>query len=134
MIKYKNIILPKNKNFGFFVVIILFITSIVFYYNDKHTISIILITVGSIAFAISLLFPKILYPFNKLWMLFGWLIGLVITPIIMGIIFFLIFTPISVFMKLVGRDELALKNTNKHSFWRNRIYKKEINSSFYKQY
>ena len=50
-----------------------------------------------------------LLPLNKLWMKFGILLGMIISPIIMGIIFFVIFTPIAILMRLSGRDELRLR-------------------------
>ena len=47
-------------------------------------------------------------------------IGMIVSPIILGVIFFLIFSPIGILMRLFGRDELHLQQKNKSSFWINR--------------
>ena len=61
--------------------------------------------------------PKILLPLNKLWMKIGILLGMIVSPIIMGLIFFGIFTPIAFFMRLFGRDELRLRFKKKETHW-----------------
>ena len=58
-----------------------------------------------------------LQPLNKLWMRFGHLLGMIVSPIILGIIFFGLFTPIAFVMWLSGRDELRLKFLKKPSHW-----------------
>ena len=58
-----------------------------------------------------------LLPLNKLWMLFGLLLGMIVSPIVLGIIFFGIFTPIAILMRIVRRDELRLHTTHKASYW-----------------
>ena len=58
-----------------------------------------------------------LLPLNKLWMRFGLLLGMIVSPIVLGIIFFGLFTPIAILMRLSGRDELRLKFNQKASHW-----------------
>ena len=60
-------------------------------------------------------------------MRFGLLLSLIISPIILGIIYFIIFTPIGIFMKLFGRDELFLKNKKKTTYWSDIEDKKTLN-------
>ncbi len=60
---------------------------------------------------------EMLLPFNKLWMRFGFLLGLIVSPIILGLIFFGLFTPISLLTRLFGRDELRLYFKQKTSHW-----------------
>ena len=60
---------------------------------------------------------KILTPLNKLWFKFGIFLGRIISPIIMGIIFFLVVTPIGFIMRLIGKDLLNLKYQNIQSYW-----------------
>ena len=67
---------------------------------------------------ITLINERALLPLNKLWMRFGQLIGIIISPIILGIIFFGIFTPYSLLMRLFGRDELQLKFGKRESYWK----------------
>ena len=59
----------------------------------------------------------VLLPLNKLWFRFGLLLSTIVSPIVLGVIFFGIFTPIAVLMRMSGRDELRLKFNNKASHW-----------------
>ena len=69
---------------------------------------------------IDLIKEDLLLPFNKLWMRLGFFLGKIISPIILGIIFFFIFTPIAYGMRIFNRDELNLKFGEKISHWKNR--------------
>ena len=61
---------------------------------------------------------KILTPLKKLWIKLGDLLGIIIAPIIMGLVYFLILTPISIIVKVAGKDLLKLKFSNKvKSYW-----------------
>ena len=61
---------------------------------------------------------SILGPLNKLWFKFGLLLGSFISPIVMGFVFFLVVTPIGLFMRLLGKDLLNLKKKNNlRSYW-----------------
>ena len=72
----------------------------------------------SIIFLVLGLFnSKILTPLNKLWFKFGIFLGKIISPIIMGIIFFLVVTPIGLLMRLSGKDLINLKYNNNKSYW-----------------
>ena len=86
----------------------------------------------SIVFLIlGLINSKILTPLNKIWFKFGILLGNVVGPIVMGIIFFLIVTPTSIIMKILGKDLLNLKKNNNNSYW---IEKSNQNSKMKNQY
>ena len=62
--------------------------------------------------------PKVLIVPNKLWVKFGILLGAIVSPIIMGIIFFLVVTPTGIIMRLLGKDLLRQKlNKSKKSYW-----------------
>tara|TARA_B100000989_G_scaffold84853_1_gene60884 strand:- start:3464 stop:3769 length:306 start_codon:yes stop_codon:yes gene_type:complete len=72
----------------------------------------------SLAFLfISIINAEIFLPLNKFWMNLGLILGIVISPIILGIIFFFIFTPTAILMRLIGRDELKIKINQKSSHW-----------------
>ena len=60
---------------------------------------------------------KILSPLNKIWFKFGIFLGKIISPIVMGIVFFIVVTPIVLLMRLLKKDLLNLKFTNEHSYW-----------------
>ena len=72
----------------------------------------------SIIFLIlGILNSPILSPLNKIWFKFGIFLGKIVSPLIMGIIFFLIVTPIAILMRLLRKDLLNLKYNNNESYW-----------------
>ena len=108
---FSEIKLPSNRKFGFFFTAIFLVITIYLYYINSELVYIY----GIICFVfliVTILKANALLPLNKLWMRFGILLGMIISPIIMGIIYFGIFTPIAIIMRLFGRDELRIKFIN----------------------
>ncbi len=106
----------SNKSFGivFFVVFLL----ISFYpLLNNESIRLWSLVFSFIFLVLGILNSNILTPLNKLWYKFGILLGKIISPIIMGIIFFLVVTPIGLLMRLLGKDILNLKYSNNKSYW-----------------
>ena len=66
---------------------------------------------------LGLLNSSTLNPLNKIWFKFGILLGGVVSPIVMGIVFFAVVTPTSVIMRILGKNLLNLKKNNKKSYW-----------------
>jgi len=67
---------------------------------------------------LGLIKPKLLAPLNKLWFKFGMILGAIVAPIVMGVIFFLTVTPIGLVMKIMGKDLLNKKyNKKKKTYW-----------------
>jgi hypothetical protein len=66
---------------------------------------------------LGILKSNLLTPLNKIWFKFGILLGGVISPIVMGLIFFLLLTPISLVLKLFKKDILNLKINNSKTYW-----------------
>jgi hypothetical protein len=58
-----------------------------------------------------------LTPLNKLWFKFGIFLGKIVSPVVMGVIFFAVVTPIALIMKLLGKDILNLKKNKKQTYW-----------------
>ena len=86
----------------------------------------------SIIFLIlGLLNSSILSPLNKVWFKFGIFLGKIVSPLVMGIIFFLVVTPIGIFMRLLGKDLLNLKLKKNDSYW---IEKNEPKSKMKNQF
>ena len=129
--KPKEIRLPSNKNFGIFLSTVFFISSLYFYIKETYNTSFILGFIVILLVTITYFKASILRPLNKLWMRFGLLLGIIVSPIVLGIIFFGLFTPIAIFMRLIKRDELRLKFTNKVSHWISRS--EPIKSESFKQ-
>ena len=85
-------------------------------------------SLGIIFLVITILKAELLLPLNKLWMKFGLLLSFIVGPIVMGLIFFGMFTPIAFLMRLFGRDELSIKLNHKTSYWVNRKIKEQTES------
>ena len=112
----KNIKISSNKSFGIVFFIVFLIVSIypIFNSGDLRIWSLII----SITFLIlGLLNSSILSPLNKLWFKFGILLGSIISPIVMGIVFFGVVTPTSIMMKIFRKNLLGLKKNNKKTYW-----------------
>jgi len=70
---------------------------------------------------LGLLNSKLLSPLNKIWIKFGEILGIIIAPIIMALVYFVILTPVSLVVRVFGKDLLGLKFTNKQqTYWINR--------------
>ena len=115
MAQTKDIKLGSNKSFGIVFFIVFLLLGFYPLFNDGNirvwslVISLIFLTLG-------LLNSKLLLPLNKIWFKFGILLGKIVSPLIMGIIFFLVVTPIAFIMRLIGKDLLNLKFNNKKSY------------------
>ena len=112
----KEIKLPSNKNFGIVFFIVFLIVSLYPLVNSDN-IRIWSLIISIIFLALGLLNSKILTPLNKLWFEFGILLGKIVSPLVMGIIFFLVVTPIGLTMRLFGKDVLNLKYNKNKSYW-----------------
>ena len=128
--KFSEIELPSNRKFGFFFTFVFTVAAAYFYYSANLSWAYVFITAASIFLLITLIKSDALIPLNKLWMLFGLLLSVIVSPIVLGIIFFGLFTPIAMLMRLSGRDELRLKLSQKVSHWIRRS--EPINSESFK--
>ena len=120
----------SNKSFGIVFFIVFFLTGIWPILNNGNfrfwaiAISLIFLILGMIN-------SKILSPLNKAWFQFGLFLGKIISPIILGIIFFLVVTPIGILMRMLGKDVLSLRFNANKSYW---IEKKNQKSTMKNQF
>ena len=126
----KNIKLPSNRNFGivFFIVFLIIALWPLLKQNEIRIWSLI---ISFIFFVLGLINSKLLAPLNKLWFKFGILLGNIIAPIVMGIVFFLVVTPTGLIMRFFKKDILKLKKNSSDSYW---INKDDTNSSMRNQF
>ena len=125
-----DIKISSNRSFGivFFVVFVL----IAFYpLINQGDIRIWSLIVSLIFLALGLLNSKILNPLNKVWFKFGIFLGKIVSPLVMGIIFFFVVTPIGFLMRLLKKDLLNLKFKDNKSYW---IEKNEPKSKMKNQF
>ena len=106
----------SNKSFGIVFFFVFFLIGIypVINSNDLRFWSLFL---SLIFLILGLMNSRILTPFNRIWFKFGMLLGTIVSPFVMGVIFFFIVTPIGVIMKITGKDSLNLKYNNKNTYW-----------------
>ena len=109
--------ISSNRNFGllFFTVFLIVALWPLKYEADIRLWS---LTLSIIFFILGIFNSKLLTPLNKLWFKFGIFLGAIISPIIMGIVYFLVVTPIGIFMRLLGKDFLKMKKVqNTSTYW-----------------
>ena len=111
-----DIKVSSNRSFGivFFIVFLLIALYPLINQGEFRLWSLI---ISFIFFILGILNSKILTPLNKLWFKFGIFLGKIVSPIIMGIIFFFVVTPTGVLMRIFGKDILNLKYNNNKSYW-----------------
>ena len=126
--------LPKNTTFGYFFSTVFILISVYFFYQDNSNLFITFISISVLLFFISLLKPVMLFPLNKLWMRFGFFLNIIVSPIILGFIFYITIMPIAIIMRMFKRDELRIIVKKKKTHWINIDYSKEENINFKNQF
>ena len=114
--KSNNLQMGSNKSFGivFFIVFLLIAVYPLINNEDIRAWSLIL---SLIFLILGLLKSRILTPLNIIWVKFGILLGKFIAPIVMGIIFFFVVTPIGILMRILNKDLLNLNFNSKKTYW-----------------
>ena len=130
----KKHILPSNRKFGFFWGSFFLIAAAYSVFMDYQYGAILFSSFAILIFCISILCAKLLFPLNWFWMKLGLVLSIIVNPCVMGIVFFFVITPISLFFKIIGRDELELKSSLKKSYWTTRASKERDGTSFLKQH
>jgi hypothetical protein len=111
-----DIKIGSNRSFGIVFFIVFFLISIYPLVNSE-SIRIWSLIVSLIFLILGAINSKLLSPLNKVWFKFGLLLGRIISPIVMGIIFFLVVTPIALLMRLLKKDLLNLKFSKNNTYW-----------------
>ena len=111
-----DIKIGSNRSFGivFFVV---FLIIAIYPLTHSGNVRLWSLIISIIFLVLGLLNSKILNPLNILWIKIGIFLGKIFSPIIMGIIFFLVVTPIGLIMRLFGKDVINLKFDSNKSYW-----------------
>lgn len=108
--------ISSNKSFGlvFFIVFLIIGT---YPLIDNQNIRIWSLVIALIFLILGLINSSILTPLNKIWFKFGIFLGIIVSPVIMGVIFFFVVTPIAFMMKILKKDFLNLKFNKEKSYW-----------------
>ena len=128
--KNSNIKIGTNKSFGIvFFIFFLIISIFPLFKNGEIRIWSLLIAI--IFLILGVINSKILTPLNKIWFKIGIFLGSLVSPIVMGIVFFAIVTPTSIVMRILGKNLLNLKRSNEKSYW---VEKSKIKSKMKNQF
>ena len=122
--------ISSNRSFGILFSIVFLIIAFWPIING-NPLRLWLIPVSVIFLVLGLLNSKLLNPLNVVWVKFGELLGRIIAPIVMAIIYFIIITPIGLFMRLIRKDLLNLKFSKANTYW---IKREKKISSMKKQF
>ena len=113
---HQSIQIGSNRSFGI-VFFIFFLIIALWPLLNNHEIRLWSLIISLIFLILGILNSKLLSPLNKLWMRFGLLLGRIVSPIIMGIIYFFVVTPTGLIMKIFRKDLLSLKRNDEKSYW-----------------
>ena len=122
--------ISTNKSFGIVFFLFFLIVTIFPLFKDGN-IRIWSLILAIIFLILGMLDSKFLTPLNKIWFKFGILLGSIVSPIVMGVVFFAIVTPTSLIMKVLGKNLLNLKKNNKKTYW---IERSKIKSKMKNQF
>ena len=129
--------LPSERSFGllFGAVFVLLAAYGWFFKSWSSVVELSLLGVALAFVLLGFVAPKILSPLNWLWFQLGQVLGKIVSPIVLGAIFFLLLTPVSLVTRLFGRDELRLKREAlQTSYWLDRAPPGPAPESFKNQF
>jgi hypothetical protein len=132
--RFSDLPLPKDRTFGLFFTGVFAVAAAWFGWLGNEVWLGIFAGLSALCLALTLINARALRPFNKAWMMLGLLLGMIISPIVLGVLFFGLFTPLALVMRLFGRDELRLKHGSSVSHWRLRNRDEGAPSSFKTQF
>ena len=106
----------SNRSFGIIFFIVFLLIS-VWPIMDGQAFRVWSLVISLIFLILGILNSKILTPLNLAWIKFGEILGRFIAPVVMAVIYFLIVTPIGLFMRIIGKDLLNIKFSQNSSYW-----------------
>ena len=105
------------KQFGRLASSILLLFALYFMYQERWDFMFTTAALTSVVILLTMFYPKALSPFAKAWLLLGLVLHRIINPIILGALFWGIVTPLALYFKAIGRDELKIKNKLCDTYW-----------------
>ena len=123
-----------GRKFGILLSVITFVSSYWLHDDLKPLYAFALYSLAVSALALAILKPLWLVPAHSIWMIFGKKLGIVMNPLALGLIFFLVLTPVGLLQRLCGRDELGLKLDKSISFWTSKIDQINKERTFERQF
>ena len=112
----------SSKSFGYLFFGLFLILSLWPVLND-NSINFLFLSISTVFFILTILKAKILDFLNNYWIKLGELLGRVVAPIIMFLVFFVIVTPLSLLTKLLKKDLLNISFNDSKTYWTNKVKK-----------
>ena len=107
----------SNRSFGLLFFIVFLIIGL-WPLKNGDNLNLYFSITSLIFLILGLLNSKLLSPLNKAWIKFGEILGLIIAPIVMAFVYFIFLTPISLVVRVFGKDLLRVKFNKKiDSYW-----------------
>ena len=129
--KKVSVKISSNRSFGFLFFVVFFLISL-WPLKSQGDLRLWAFILSLVFLVLGVLNSKFLTPLNKLWFKFGILLGSIVSPIVMGAVFFIVVTPIGVIMRFLGKDLLRInKNKLVSTYW---IKRDKQQSSMKKQF
>jgi len=117
--------ISSNRSFGFLFFVVFFVISL-WPLRSQGDLRLWAFILSLVFLVLGVLNSKFLTPLNKLWIRFGILLGSIVSPIVMGAVFFIVVTPTGIIMRLLGKDLLRInKNKTISTYWINRDKQKK---------
>ena len=126
--------LPSDRQFGRFFASVFAALSVYGYWKEWRIAALLSLVVAVSFFVVTLWAAKSLGPLNRLWYEFGVLLHKIFSPFVLGIIFFVVLTPVAFITRLWGRDELKIKPRSVKSYWVDRVPPGPLPDSFKNQF
>ena len=126
--------LPTNRKFGWFFATVFAAIGVWLFWRLSTNWAFFFVVLSVVFAFITFAASHLLEPLNRFWYGLGMLLGRIISPIVLGLIFFVLITPVSLITRLFGRDELRIKKRSVSSYWVDRIPPGPPSDSFKNQY
>ena len=126
--------IPSNRQFGFFFSVIFGIASLYFAIKATAIWSLVCGVLCLATFITTVVASNRLRPANLAWYKISILLSKVVNPVVLGIIFFVLITPVALIIRFAGRDELQLKLHRQSSLWKHRLPIEHKQSTFNNQF
>jgi len=111
-------VLPSNRSFGLlFAIVFLLVAGYSWFEQLTRAWVYFWLALSGLFLFLTFMAPGILLPLNKAWYRLGLLMGKVVSPIVLGILFFIVITPVAIVTRLFGRDVLLLRKRDVNSYW-----------------
>jgi predicted membrane metal-binding protein len=130
----KPVKMPTDRSFGVTFAVIFALVAAWLYWRG-HRYALPALGVAGAFALVAATVPRILHPLNVVWMKFGFLLGMIVSPIVLGVIYLLLFVPVGLFFRMTGRDALKRKfDSGLNTYWIDRTPPGPDGKSFPRQF